>query len=443
MPNRSVAVASATADFLPFSASANNAYRTLLCDRNFVLFFAAFSISTVGTAAVPVALSFALLGAGYSASAVGLVLAAQTTPMLLFMLAGGVVGDRWPRRRTMIAADLLRCVSQATLAGLLAFGCSTLPVLMALAACCGVGTAFYGPAESGLIPQVAGGGADRIKSANSLVNLSGSLAAILGPALAGLLVSLGGASVAIGLDAASYAASAVGLALLRVAPHTAPARASLVADLQFGWAEFKRHRWLQLVTVQQGVLNLLAFAPFFVLGPSLFALAPDGAQTWGLIAAATGMGGIAGGLLVLRIRVPRPLLAVQLATALLAMPLAMLALHAPVPLLVLGSATFGVALAVVNVLVQTSLQESIPRDLLSRVSSIFSLVAMGLGPIGFALCGPVAGLIGAERALGLGVCALLLSAAALLASRSIRSFSHVRDEGAAQSDPLTRASPAA
>lgn len=419
MPSRSAAAASTVA--APSSAHAGNGYHALLRDRDFILFFAAFSASTVGTAAVPVALSFALLGAGHSASAVGLVLAAQTTPILLLTLAGGVVGDRWPRRRVMIAADLLRCVSQATLAALLALGSPTLPALMALAACCGIGTAFYGPAESGLVPQVAG--ADRIKDANSLVSLSGSLAAILGPALGGLLVSLGGASVAIGLDAASYAASAGCLALLRVAPQAASPRSSLVTDLRLGWGEFRRHRWLQLVTAQQGVLNLLAFAPFFVLGPSMFALVPDGARTWGLIASATGMGGIAGGLLVLRFRIPRPLLAVQIATALLATPLVMLALHASVPLLALGSATFGVALAVVNVLVQTSLQESIPHDFLSRVSSMFGLVAMGLGPVGFALCGPVASLIGVEHALGLGACALLLSVATLLASRSIRGFS--------------------
>lgn len=163
MPNRSVAVVSTKADFLPSPASSDNGYRMLLRDRNFTLFFAAFSISTVGTAAVPVALSFALLGAGYSASALGLVLAVQTAPMVLLTLAGGVVGDRWPRRRVMIAADPLRCVSQATLAVLLVLGYPALPVLMALAACCGVGTAFYGPAESGLIPQVAS--ADRISRA--------------------------------------------------------------------------------------------------------------------------------------------------------------------------------------------------------------------------------------------------------------------------------------
>lgn len=426
MPDCSETATSTTAAPLSPSAPPGNGYRTLLREPNFALFFAAFSISTAGTAAVPVALSFALLSNGYSASAVGTVLAAQATPMVLLMLAGGVVGDRWPRRRLMIAADLLRCASQATLATLLATGHPHLLALMALAACCGVGTAFYGPAESGLIPQVAGVG--RIKDANSLMSLSSSLAAILGPALGGLLVGLGGASVAIGLDAASYAASAACLGLMRLAPHVIPPRASFATDLRMGWGEFNRHRWLQLVTGQQGLLNLLAFAPFFVLGPSLFASVPDGARTWGLIASAAGVGGIAGGLLVLRVHIPRPLLAVQLATALLATPLVMLALHAPVPLLAFGSATFGFALTALNVLVQTSLQESIPHDFLSRVSSIFTLMTMGLGPVGYALCGPVASLINPERALGLGACALLMSVAVLLTSPSVRRFARARND---------------
>ena len=402
-------------------ASPRPGYRALLRSRSFALFFAGYSISTLGTAIVPVALTFALLGSGYSASAVGTVLAAQTAPMVLLMLVGGVVGDRWPRRRSMIAADLLRCASQATLATLLALGHPSLPVLMALAACCGIGTAFYGPAESGLIPQIAG--AERIKDANSLCSLSGSLAAVIGPALGGLLVGLGGAPVAIGLDAASYAISAACLLLMPVRPQATPPRASLATDLQLGWGEFNRYRWLQLVTLQQGVLNLLAFAPFFVLGPSLYAAIPDGARTWSLIASATGVGGITGGLLVLRVRLSRPLLGVQVAVALLATPLVMLALHAPVPLLVLGSGTFGTALVFMNVLVQTSLQESIPHEFLSRVSSIFSLVVMGLGPIGFALCGPAADLVGTERVLEAGAGAMLLSVAALLFSRSVRGFS--------------------
>jgi MFS family permease len=324
----------------------------------------------------------------------------------------------------MIGADILRCGTQTSLAILLAIGHPTLPILLGLAASCGIGTAFYGPAESGVLPQVAGAG--RLKRVNSLLNLSGSLMAIAGPALGGVLVGLGGAPIAIGLDAASYAVSATCISLVRLAPHVDVPRASLLDDLKFGWREFNRHRWLQLITAQQGVLNLLAFAPFFVLGPTMFASVPNGARTWGLIASATGAGGIGGGLLVLRFHISRPILVVQFAIALLATPLELLALHSSIILLVLGSAIFGSALAVVNILIQTSLQESIPNAVLSRVSSIYSLTAMGLGPIGFAISGYVAEFFGPENVLTFGACSLLLSVALLLTSSSVRRFGHHR-----------------
>src|ERR1700749_2110552 len=123
----------------------------LLQDRNFILFFSAFSISTLGTATVPVAITFALLTSGYPASTVGLVIGAQTAPVVLLMLAGGVVGDRWARRHLMITADLLRCCTQATLATLLALGHPSLPILLSLAACGGMGTAFYSTHEAGVL----------------------------------------------------------------------------------------------------------------------------------------------------------------------------------------------------------------------------------------------------------------------------------------------------
>lgn len=402
------------------SQPASADYRHLLRHRDFALFFAAISVSTLGTATVPVALTFALLVTGYSASIVGLVLASQSTATVLLMLLGGAVADRWPRRPLMVAADLLRCISQTILAVLLLLGHPPLFSLLALAACGGVGNAFYGPAESGLIPQVAG--LEHVKAANSLTGLTGSLSAIVGPALGGLLVGLGGAPIAIGLDAASYAASATCLSLMRVSRQAPKAGASMSANIRLGWGEFRRHRWLQLLTLQYGLLNLFAFAPFFVLGPSMFAAMHAGARTWGLIASATGLGGIGGGLLMLRLHITRPLLLIQVATGLLALPLIMLALHAAVLILALSSLAFGVALAVVNILVQTTLQQSIPPDFLSRVSSLVGLVVMGLAPVGFVACGPAASLLGTEPALGLSAGAVLLSMVAMLVSPDIRRF---------------------
>jgi hypothetical protein len=320
----------------------------------------------------------------------------------------------------MIAADLLRFCTQATLATLLAIGHPPLHVLLSLAAVGGVGTAFYGPAESGVLPQLAG--VERLKRVNSVMNLSSSLMAIAGPALGGVLVGFGGAAIAIGLDAASYLVSATCISLVRIPYQSNARRSSLLDDLRYGWNEFNRHRWLQLVTMQQGVLNLLAFAPFFVLGPTMFASVPNGARIWGVIASATGAGGIIGGLFVLRVHIPRPILAVQIAIALLATPLVMLALHAPVPMLFVGSGVFGIALAVVNILIQTSLQESISITTLSRVASIYSLAVMGLGPIGFALSGYAAEYFGAEKVLTVGACSLVGSVALVLMSSNVRQF---------------------
>ena len=180
------------------------------------------------------------------------------------------------------------------------------------------------------------------------------------------------------------------------------------------------------MTAQYGLLNLVTFAPFFVLGPVIFATMPNGARSWGLIASATGAGGVIGGLLILRVRPSRPLVAFEVSAALLAAPLLVLALHASVAVLAVSSAVFGAALAILNVTVQTTIQERMPEDVLSRINALFSVVATGLGPIGFALCGPVAHFAGARNALGVGSGITLISAAALLSLGHIRHVKAIR-----------------
>ncbi len=400
-------------------------YLALLRQPSFGLFFMAATASTLGSAVVPVALTFALLQVGYTATSVGLVLAAQTAPTVILLLAGGVIGDRWSRRRIMIGADALRCLCQGGLAALLATGHPALPFLMLLAACLGVGNAFFSPAESGLIPEIAGE-KSRIKAANSLLGISSSLSAIMGPVIGGMLVGLGDAPLAIGMDSLSYAVSAACLAFIHIPPHERKVSTSFLIDLKQGWSEFRRHRWLQLVTAQYGLLNLVTFAPFFVLGPVIFSSLPHGARSWGLIASATGAGGVVGGLLILRIRPSRPLVAYEISAALLAAPLVVLAVHASVPVLMASSAVFGLALSILNVTVQTTIQERMPEEVLSRINALFSVVATGLGPIGFALCGPVAQLAGARNALGVGSGITLVSAAALLCLGHIRHVKAIR-----------------
>lgn len=388
----------------------------------FALLFAATGVSTLGTAMSSLVLSFALLAKGYSASAVGLVMAAQTAPAVILLLAGGVAGDRLPRRSIMVCADLLRFACQGVLALLLLRGRPPLAALMALAGLCGAGTAFYEPAESGLVPQAAG--AEHVREANSLISLAASLITVIGPSLGGLVMALGGASLAVGVDAASYALSAGLLSLMPALRQGRPdaARASLADDLREGWGEFGRHRWLRLLTVQFGVLNMLAFPSFLLLGAAVFAARPGGVQAWGLVISACGAGGLCGGLLMLRWSPRRPLVVVEAATVLVALPSALLALGAPVAAVASGGVAMGLGLAALGILVGTAIQDSVPDAVLSRVSAVVGLAARGLTPVGFALCGPAAQLVGVRTALGCGALVLLASAAAMLAVRDVRGY---------------------
>ncbi len=392
----------------------------------FALLFAATSVSTLGSAMAAIVLVFALLAKGYSASAAGAVIAAQTAPAIVLLLAGGVAGDRWPRRAVMVGADLLRLASQGALALLLLRGHPPLAALMALAGCGGVGNAFYGPAESGLVPQAAG--PEHIAQANSLISLVGSLTTVIGPSLGGLLVALGGASLAFGLDAASYGLSACLLSLMPRLGHAPPvaARPSFAAELRQGWGEFRRHRWLGLITVQFGLLNLLTFPAFIVLGAASFAAAPGGAQggvqAWGLVISASGAGGVCGGLLMLRWKPLRPLVVVEAAALMAALPVALLAVGAPVLVVAAGGVALGLAAAVLNILIHTAIQESVPEAVMSRVSSVVGLVAQGLAPVGFAACGPIAQAVGVRPALGGGAVVLVASAVAMLGARDIRGY---------------------
>ena len=390
--------------------------------RNFALFFVATTLSAIGTAMVPVALSFALLDAGRSAAALGAVLAAQTIPTVVLLLFGGVVGDRWPRRRIMVCADILCFAAQSLLALVLIRGDSTLPTIIVLTALIGVGTAFFYPARSGLVAQLVA--ENQLERANGVLSAAGSVAAIVGPALAGAIVVAAGAGWAIGLDGLSYAASALCLVFVRQegdSTQDATTR-SVLQDLRLGLGAFASRRWLWLIVAQFGLLNLVAFGPLLVLAPVLLARLPHGAQHWGLLLSACGLGGLMGAVTIMRWQPARTGLAIEAAVVLLATPLVLLAFQAPLPALLIGGVAYGAGEAVVNVLIATMIQREVPPELLSRVFSIVQIAAGVLAPAGYALAGPASGWFGLHQALLAGAGISLASVATLLCATDVRQF---------------------
>ena len=157
----------------------------LLGERDFAVFYAGYVTSLIGSTMSRVALTFAVLGSGGSAAGLGYVSAASVVPLVLFMLGGGVVADRLGRRRVMLGADAGRFLVQAGLAATLFLGRPPVWLFVVQAGLLGTAQAFFGPALSGLTPEIAP--ARRLADANALLGVAQSVAQVTGPALAGVL----------------------------------------------------------------------------------------------------------------------------------------------------------------------------------------------------------------------------------------------------------------
>ena len=429
----------------------------MLRDRDFAHFFAGYATSLLGTSMSALAVSFAVLDGGGTASDLGLVLAAGIVPQVLFMLGGGVLADRVGRRPVMLGADAARCAAQAALAGAVLAGRPALWVFVLLAMVRGTGDAVFTPALSGLTVELAP--PDDLVGANALLSAARSAAVVAGPSLAGVLVALAGPGTVIAIDAGSYAVSVLALASLRlpaarhrrVWPSAGPAMAGPAAadpgrtgpgpagpaaaqrpavrlavvrsgldDLREGWAEFRGRAWLVITTVQFTLFNLLTWGPFLLLGPVLCRDYLGGAGAWGAVMACYGAGSVLGSLLALGRRPHRPMAAATAATFGYGLPCALLALHAPVAGVAAGALAAGTGSALAGTFSAAAEQQQLPAGVLARVSAFQGVTAFAFGPLAFAAAGPVAAVLGARTVLGFGAIWSTLSCAAVLALPAVR-----------------------
>jgi MFS family permease len=378
--------------------------------RDFRLLFAGQGVSVLGDRMVAVALAFAVLELGGSASDVGLVLAASWAPLVVTVLAGGVVADRTSRRAVMVAADLVRIATQGTMAVLLITGAAEIWMLAALAGITGAATGFFNPASTGLLPEVVP--ADHLQPANALRGTAVSGSEILGPLLAGVLVAAVGAGWAIAVDAATFAISAACLTMLRPPRRDLPQRSSFVRELRDGWTAFRSRRWVWTFVAYFSVSNLL-WGAWSSLGPVVADRDLGGAAVWGTVLGAVGVGALVGSLMATRARPRRPLLFVAAIEGLFALPLAFLAAGAPAPLLAVGAFLSGLGMMLGMAVWESTLQRHIPAESLSRVASYDWFGSYAFYPLGLAMWGSIAGAIGIQEALWLafglfGAAALLL-----------------------------------
>lgn len=388
----------------------------MLRDRRFALLLVARTVSVLGSSFAPVALAFGVLALpGATATTLSAVLTAEALPMVAFMLVGGVIADRLPRQRVMMAGETLNAVAFSCLAAMLLTGWTPLPALVTGAALTGIATAVLFPALTGIIPDVVP--ADRLQTANALLGLGANVSRVAGVVLSGAVVVLLGGGWALAASGAMFALAAVLIAALRLTPaeRAAAERHSVLADLRDGWREFVSRQWLWVVVAQFSVLVMAVQAAHGVLGPLVAKEHLGGAAAWSAVLAGEAVGMIGGVLVALRLRPRRPILFATLLTVPTALPYLLLGLGTPLWTIVAGAVVMGVCFDVFGVLWNTTMQREIPADSLSRVSSYDALGSLMFGPLGLLVAGPVAIVIGPRPALlGCAVIVVLSSLAALL-----------------------------
>jgi len=392
---------------------------TVLRERPYRLLFAGQAVSLLGDAMVNVSLAFAVIGLGGSAAEIGLVFTARSLALIGCLLAGGVVADRLPRATVLIGADLVRVASQGGLAAALILGEPGVWVLAALSAVTGAATGFFNPASTGFLPAVVSPA--RLQQANALRGLASSAGRIAGPIAAGVLVATVGAGWALAVDAATFAVSAAFLSRIRLPRPAAVARGSFVADLREGWDAFRSRRWLWSFVAWGAFANLL-YGCWAIVGPLVAERDLGGVTAWAAIVAASGVGGLAGGVIALRANPQRPLVFATAAMLIFFLPLALLALGLPVAVVALGAVVSEIGLVLAVTVGESTVQRHVEPAALSRVSSYQWLGSMALQPVGLAVWGPIAIAIGYDAAMWLAFAAMVVSGLVLLAVRDVRTL---------------------
>lgn len=238
-----------------------------LQDRRFAWYYAGRSISTVGSVVAPIALTFAVLDITDSASALGLVLAARTVPMVVFMLVGGVIADRLSRSMIMQVSHLLSAATQGAVAALLLTGQAEIWMIVCLEALNGTVSAFTFPAMQGVVPQVVP--RSHLQQANALLAFSRNGLAIIGPTVGALLVVTVGSGWALAVDALTWVAAAWCMSRLHLpsAALESAESSTMWRDLVEGWSAFTSLTWVWVVVLAFGVLNAIHAGAWFTLGP--------------------------------------------------------------------------------------------------------------------------------------------------------------------------------
>jgi MFS family permease len=389
-----------------------------LRERNFRWYFGSRFVNTLGNMMAGVALAFAVLEITDSATALGQVLAAATIPTVVFLLWGGVIADRFSRAMVLQVSSVVAGLTQAAVAVLVITDVAEIWMLVVLEAVHGLTAAVAFPAFASIMPQLVQ--RDQLQQANALMSLIRNGLMVVGPSISAGLVVTVGAGWALLIDALTWFVSAALLLGLRIpAPDAAATKPGMLHELREGWGYFRSVTWLWVVVVAFGFLNAIHMGAIYTLGP---ALAKDtiGEQGWGLVLSAEAVGLLLMTVLLLRVRLQRPLLYGMLGISLLGVPMILLGAHPQLGLVMVAMFVAGAGTEIFGIGWNVAMQENIDDSMLSRAYSYDALGSWVAMPIGQVAYGPLGEAFGYRDVMVVSGVAYVAICLLTLLSRSVR-----------------------
>ncbi|MHB1431008.1 MAG: MFS transporter [Streptosporangiaceae bacterium] len=347
-------------------------------------------VSVIGTWSQVVAVSWLVLDLTHSAIALGTITLLQTLPILAFALPGGVIADRVPRRRLLIATQVALAAQAIALGLLVALHLVTIWEIGLLSFVLGTANALNGPAQQAFVPELVG--RELVPDAVALNSVQFNTARMIGGAVGGLAVAAWGVSGALFFNAATFLPILAVLMVIRAA-HAAPrpaTHASVLADLRAGLGYALRTKPVRRVVLVLGVVGLLGYN-WQVAVPLIARFMLHRQVTgYGALMSALGAGSLVAAILLARDqRASEHRLmagAVVLGAVLMALGLSY-SYPASLVLLSVG----GFAGLVATITANTRLQMLTPDELRGRVMGIYVLLMGGTTPIGAFAFGEIAG----------------------------------------------------
>lgn len=385
---------------------------------NFRRYFVANLIDTSGSMMAPVALAFAVLTVSDSPTALGVVLAANSIPMVLFLLVGGVIADRLPRLLILRVGGVLAGLTQAAAGILVVTDQAELWMLVVLEAANGTLGAMLMPALEGMFPQLVP--RHLLQEANVLRSMGRGGLRIIAPTVAAWLVVSVGPGWALIADSATWIVAAALLLRVHLPARERPAQPQRVlTDLREGWTLFTGNTWLWVIVVAFGVLNAIHSGAWFTLGPP-HAKDTIGETGWGYLLSAESVGLLLMTLVLISVRLRRPLLLGMLGCAFLGLPLLLFGVTDNLPVLLAAAFAGGAGIEVFSLGWSLAMQENIPEDKLSRAYSYDALGSYVAIPVGQLAYGPLGERFGFRDVLLVSGVAYIAVSLLTLLSRSVR-----------------------